>query len=180
MDTAKVAQPPGAPPCILGIDPGLNVTGYAVLEVSARGPVVREAGVIRGRDRRSLPSRLADMYDGVREVLAGYRPVGMAIEALYSHYQRPRTSILMGHARGAIVLAAQQAGVPVLNYSATQVKKTLTGNGRAGKAQMQRAVQQELRLDTVPEPHDVSDALAIALCHYYRQPEWVAAARRRA
>src|SRR5690606_509782 len=85
-------------------------------------------------------------------------------------YQRPRTSILMGHARGVLCLAAQQAGVEIVNYSATQIKKVLTGSGRAPKIQVQRAVQQELRLDALPEPADVADALAAALCHAYLAP----------
>ena len=163
------------PPRVLGIDPGLNVTGYGVLEVSNNGPRVCEAGVVRGRTRNSLTARLVEIHDGVAEVIAALKPSAMALEQLYSHYQRPRTAILMGHARGVICLAAAQAGIPVIHYSATQVKKALTGNGRASKLQMQSAVQRELRLDKLPEPHDVGDALAVALCHYYRQREWTGA-----
>jgi crossover junction endodeoxyribonuclease RuvC len=165
-------------PRVLGIDPGLNVTGYGVLQVAAGGPHVCEAGVVRGRDRKSLTARLVEIHHGVAEVIAALRPSVMALEQLYSHYERPRTAILMGHARGVICLAAAQAGIPVLHYSSTEVKKALTGNGRASKTQMQQAVQRELRLTTRPEPHDVGDALAIALCHYYRQPEWTALARQ--
>jgi len=95
------------------------------------------------------------------------RPSAMALEQLYSHYEHPRTSILMGHARGVICLAAAKANIEVINYSATQIKKVLTGNGRAPKSQMQAAIQRELRLAKLPEPADVADALAIALCHYY-------------
>jgi crossover junction endodeoxyribonuclease RuvC len=91
----------------------------------------------------------------------------MALEQLYSHYKRPRTAILMGHARGVICLAAETAGIAVHDYSATQIKRILTGNGRAPKHQMQRAIQRELALTDVPEPPDVADALAIAMCHYY-------------
>jgi crossover junction endodeoxyribonuclease RuvC len=91
----------------------------------------------------------------------------MALEELYSHYKRPRTAILMGHARGVICLAATQAGIPVVSYSATQIKKILTGAGRAPKGQMQRAVQFELGLAQLPDPPDVADALATALCHYH-------------
>src|SRR5690606_8238111 len=94
-------------------------------------------------------------------------PDAMALEELYSHYERPRTSILMGHARGVICLAAARAEIPVTHYSATQIKKVLTGNGRAPKSQVQLAIQRELQLDAVPEPPDVADALAIALCHHY-------------
>ncbi|HWC89807.1 MAG TPA: crossover junction endodeoxyribonuclease RuvC [Pirellulales bacterium] len=149
-----------------------------MLQVAAGGPRVCEAGVVRGRDRKSLTARLVEIHHGVAEVIAALRPSVMALEQLYSHYARPRTAILMGHARGVICLAAAQAGIPVMHYSATEVKKSLTGNGRASKIQMQQAVERELRLTERPEPHDVGDALAIALCHYYRQPEWTALARQ--
>lgn len=167
-------------PRVLGIDPGLNTTGYGVLEVARGGPRLCEAGIVRGRDRKSLTARLTEIFDGVRDVIAQYKPCAVALEQLYSHYARPRTAILMGHARGVICLAAAQAGVPVISYSATQVKKVLTGNGRAKKDQVQRAIRHELRLNRLPEPADVADALAIALCHYYRQPDWAALARRNA
>ncbi len=163
---------------VLGIDPGLNTTGYGVLQVAVGGPRVREAGVVRGTQRGSLTGRLAEIFEGIAEVLATLKPVAVALEQLYSHYDRPRTAILMGHARGVICLAATQAGVPVISYASTKVKKALTGNGRASKAQMQQAVQRELKLAKLPEPHDVADALAIALCHYYTQRDWVALARR--
>jgi crossover junction endodeoxyribonuclease RuvC len=162
---------------VLGIDPGLNVTGYGVLEVAVGGPKVCEAGVIRGRSRGSLAARLADIHGDLAELIAMLRPSVMAVEQLYSHYKRPRTAILMGHARGVICLAAAQAGLPVVSYASTRVKKTLTNHGRATKVQMQKAVQRELRLPKLPEPHDVGDALAVALCHYYAQSDWAALAR---
>lgn len=152
---------------LLGVDPGLNITGYAVLEAKSGKPALCEAGVVRGRSRHSLAARVDEIHRGVSDVIAALHPAAMALEQLYSHYQRPRTSILMGHARGVICLAAAQAGIPVVHYSATQVKKILTGSGRAPKAQVQRAVQRELGLSVLPEPPDVADALAIALCHFY-------------
>ncbi len=173
-----MTEPPTAPR-VLGIDPGLNVTGYAVVEVAAGGPLLCEAGVIRGRDRNSLTRRLVEIHAGVADVIACLRPTAVALEQLYSHYQRPRTAILMGHARGVICLAAAQAQVPVSHYSATQVKKMLTGNGRASKRQIQLSIKHELRLATAPDPPDVADALAIALCHYYLQPEWSQLARQK-
>ncbi len=154
---------------VLGVDPGLNRTGYAVLEHRARGLSLCEAGVVRGRTRDSLTARVAEVYDGLKDVIAALKPAEMALEQLYGHYARPRTAILMGHARGVICLAAAQAGIPVMHYSATQVKKVLTGNGRAPKQQVQLAVQHELSLAELPDPPDVADALAIALCHYYLQ-----------
>jgi crossover junction endodeoxyribonuclease RuvC len=152
---------------ILGIDPGLNVTGYGVVSVSASGPLLEEAGVIRGTNRADLPVRVKDIYDGVVDVIKAFTPATVAVEELYSHYERPKTAILMGHARGVICLAASQAGIPVVNYAATQVKRILTGSGRAPKRQIQQAVCRELALAELPEPADVADALAIALCHAY-------------
>jgi crossover junction endodeoxyribonuclease RuvC len=152
---------------ILGLDPGLNITGYGVIEAGERGPRVVEAGVVRGGDRGSLAKRLKEIHAGVAEVIAQFQPQLVAIEELYSHYERPRTAILMGHARGVICLAAAQAGLPVTAYAATKVKKLLTGNGRAPKSQMQEAVCREFGLTAAPEPPDVADALAIALSHFF-------------
>ncbi len=152
---------------ILGVDPGLNITGYGVIEVGGGKPKLVEAGVIRGTAGTSLVNRVQEIYNGVVDVIAALNPSCLALEELYSHYDHPRTSILMGHARGVICLAAAQAGTPVIHYAATQIKRILTGNGRAPKAQMQVAVQREFGLAEPPDPPDVADALAIALCHYY-------------
>lgn len=152
---------------ILGIDPGLNITGYGVLEASGGRLNLVEAGVVRGKTRGSLTSRLAEIFRGVNDVIAALQPDSMALEQLYSHYDRPRTAILMGHARGVICLAGELAGLEISHYASTQVKRILTGAGRASKSQMQRAVQFELKLTQLPEPADVADALALALCHYY-------------
>ena len=152
---------------ILGVDPGLNITGYSVLEAASGRIQVCEAGVVRGRARGDLAERVCAIHQGIAEVIDSYKPASLALEELFSHYKRPRTSILMGHARGVICLAAAQAGLGVHHYSATQVKRILTGNGRAPKLQMQQAIMRELRLDALPEPADVADALAIALCHHY-------------
>jgi crossover junction endodeoxyribonuclease RuvC len=152
---------------ILGIDPGLNITGYGVIDIAGNRATLVEAGVVRGKERGSLTGRLREIHEGVADVIASLKPAVVAIEQLYSHYERPRTAILMGHARGVIVLAAALASLPVENYAATKVKKLLTGSGRAPKTQMQQAICREFGLVRVPEPADVADALAIALCHYY-------------
>lgn len=152
---------------ILGIDPGLNITGYGVLRRTPRGPKLEEAGVVRGGSGGPIAPRLHKIHRGLEEVIEACRPQAVAIEQLYSHYQRPRTSILMGHARGVICLVAAQNEIPVHDYAATKVKKILTGSGRAPKIQMQQAIQRELSLPQLPEPADVADALAIALCHFY-------------
>jgi len=152
---------------ILGIDPGLNITGYGVIETPIDGKVrLLEAGVVRSRSDE-LAGKIREVYDGVREIISTFSPTVVAIEELYSHYDRPRTAILMGHARGAICLAAVQSDIPVFPYAATKIKKLLTGSGHAPKDQMQRAIQLELQLPRIPEPPDVADALAVALCHFY-------------
>ena len=155
---------------ILGLDPGLQVTGYAVLEATDSGPQVRDAGVLRSSEKRAtadMATRIRSLYDGVNDVLEEWKPAAMAVEQLYAHYDHPRTAILMAHARGAFFLAGAQRGIPVLSYAATKVKKLVTGSGRASKEQMQRAIARELGLVKLPEPHDVADALAVALCHYF-------------
>jgi crossover junction endodeoxyribonuclease RuvC len=154
---------------ILGIDPGLQVAGYAVLEETGTGPIIRDAGVIRTNkdEAPDMARRLKTLYDGIGEVLEEWKPAAMVVEQLYAHYEHPRTAILMAHARGAFFLAGAQRGIPVLSYAATKVKKLVTGSGRAGKEQMQHAIARQLGLAKLPEPHDVADALAIALCHYF-------------
>jgi crossover junction endodeoxyribonuclease RuvC len=157
---------------ILGVDPGLQITGYAVLKATANGPRVCEAGVIRsaqGREPTDMARRIHAVYTGIVEVMEQFQPQAVAVEQLYAHYEHPRTAILMAHARGAIFLAAAQHGLPVASYNATRIKKTITGSGRASKEQMQRTIQRELGLAKLPEPPDVADALAVALCHYYAQ-----------
>ena len=114
-----------------------------------------------------MAQRLRLLYNGIEEVVKQFAPQVMAVEQLYAHYEHPRTAILMGHARGVLLLAAGLNDVPVVSYNATRIKKTVTGNGRASKEQVQRTIQRELGLAALPEPPDVADALAAALCHYY-------------
>jgi crossover junction endodeoxyribonuclease RuvC len=153
---------------IVGVDPGLNITGYGVIDVDARlRPRVVEAGIIRGTQKHSLTARVAEIHTGISEVISCFKPGVLAMEELYTHYKRPRTAILMGHARGVICLAAAQAKIAVHHYASTRIKSILSGSGHAPKIQIQQSVQRELGLDQPPEPADVSDALAIALCHSY-------------
>jgi crossover junction endodeoxyribonuclease RuvC len=171
---AAIASEPGGPASpwplrgrVLGIDPGLEVTGYAVVEPGGSGARIVEAGVIRpGRSASGLAERLEVLHRGVVEVLEAFPPTAMALEQVHSHWKHPRTAILMAHARGVIVLAAAQRGIPVVGYAAARIKKTLTGSGRAPKEQMQHAIRVELGLDRLPEPHDVADACAVALCYF--------------
>src|SRR5205823_12873486 len=155
---------------ILGVDPGLRVTGYAVLEVRPRTPHVCEAGIVRSTDgapTSDVAVRVKCLYDGIVEVLDQFHPEVMVVEQLFAHYDHPRTAILMGHARGVILLAAAQRNVPVISYAPARIKKTITGHGRASKEQMQHAMLRELSLPRLPEPHVVADDMAVALCHYY-------------
>src|SRR5260370_41635813 len=116
-----------------------------------------------------MARRVHSVYDSIVSVIEQFRPHVVVVEQLYAHYQHPRTAILMAHARGVIFLAAAQRQLPLISYNATRVKKTITGSGRAPKDQVQRTIQRELGLRELPEPPDVADALAAALCHYYLQ-----------
>jgi crossover junction endodeoxyribonuclease RuvC len=152
---------------ILGIDPGLNVTGYGVLSVSAGRLEIVEAGVIRSVKSKHIEKRLTSLHADITEVIQSLKPDVVSLEELYSHYARVKTAIIMGHARGVICLAAAQLDLAVSHYGATQVKKVLTGSGHAPKSQVQLAVARHLNLVGVPDPPDIADALGLALCHYY-------------
>src|SRR5450631_17934 len=112
---------------VLGIDPGLNTTGYGVVDFTNRQPKLIEAGVVRGKLGATLAERVLEIHEGVADVIKSLSPHVLAIEELYSHYDRPTTAILMGHARGVILLAAAEAAIPTESYSATKIKKTITG-----------------------------------------------------
>jgi crossover junction endodeoxyribonuclease RuvC len=149
---------------ILGIDPGLQITGYGAVDFGRAIPKLIDGGVIRLSAKSPLAARLVELDRELNELIEEIRPDICAVEQLYSHYKHPRTAILMGHARGVILLAAQRRGIGVQQFSANRIKKSLVGRGHAGKLQMQRAIQQLWHLKTLPEPPDVADALAIALC----------------
>ncbi|MCS6801595.1 MAG: crossover junction endodeoxyribonuclease RuvC [Chloroflexota bacterium] len=149
---------------IVGVDPGLGTTGYGVIAVRGATIELVEGGTIRPANRRApIEQRLATIFGDISALLREMQPVVVAIEDVYTRYERPRTAILMGHARGVIALAAGLANIPVEAYTASQVKRALTGEGRASKGQVQRAVAEVLGLPRVPEPPDVADALALAL-----------------
>ncbi len=155
-------MPPSAR--ILGVDPGLRVTGYGAIECSGTGaPRLLEAGVITPAVRAPLERRLGELYAELCAVLAATRPDVMVIEELWSGYKNPATAVLMGHARGVLCLAADAHGVRVRHLVHSLVKRALTGSGAARKEQVKRMVMLQLSLVTVPEPNDVSDALALAL-----------------
>lgn len=151
---------------ILGVDPGLQRTGYALLVVAAppQEAWLLEAGVIRLPRDAPLAERLVELEDSLQTIIRTHAPAVLVCEELYAHYRHPRTAILMAHARGTILTLAARCGLHVISVAATNVKKLLTGSGHASKRQMQLAVAATLRLPTILEPHDVADAVAIALC----------------
>ncbi len=149
---------------VCGIDPGLGTTGYAVLRSDGQRHEVLDAGACRGDDKLSLAMRLESLERDISSIFEEHNLEAVAVEELYSHYKHPRTAILMGHARGVILMAAARRGVKVYDYAATKVKRFMTGNGHASKEQVQQAVKATLGLDAAPEPFDVADAMAIAVC----------------
>lgn len=157
----------------MGIDPGLRLTGYACIDVpdsghglggAAEGIRVIEAGVFRLGSTRTISERLLELDADLCEVIQRLGPSLVAVEKLYSHYKHPTTAAIMGHARGVVLLGIRRAGVQLLELGATEVKKSLTGHGHASKSQVQHAVASQLGLATIPEPPDIADAIAIALC----------------
>jgi crossover junction endodeoxyribonuclease RuvC len=147
---------------ILGIDPGLRITGYGLVSLTTGRPLLQEAGVLRMKSKGDLATRLGELHKHLAELIGESSPDRVAVEQLYAHYKHPRTAILMGHARGVILLAAAQRELPVTSLASTLVKRTITGNGHASKAQVQRAVAMLCKLKKPPEPPDVADAIAIA------------------
>ncbi|HOB89631.1 MAG TPA: crossover junction endodeoxyribonuclease RuvC [Bacillota bacterium] len=151
---------------LMGVDPGLIDTGYGIIDILGNKIRLVEAGLVRTTKGASLESRLKEIYKGIASVIEEHRPSAVVVEDLYTNYRYPRTAVLMGHARGVILLAANSNGLSVTAYPPARVKKALTGTGRATKIQIQRMVQVRLGLDKVPEPDHIADALALALCHY--------------
>jgi len=151
---------------IIGIDPGLVDTGYGALDVCGGRARLVEAGLIRTTSAATIEVRLKEIFEGVLSILTEYRPATVIVEDLYTSYRHPRTAVLMGHARGVILLAASTRGLEVVPYPPARVKKALVGTGTASKRQIQRMVQVRLGLERLPEPDHVADALALALCHH--------------
>jgi crossover junction endodeoxyribonuclease RuvC len=149
---------------ILGIDPGLQVCGYACLETSGAEEKLIEAGVFRTDNSSAIAIKLNGIAEDTESLLTRFKPEIVAVEELYSHYAHPKTAILMGHARGVILQKCAEAGAEIRSFSATRIKKSLTGNGRASKEQVQKTIQTILSLPRLPEPSDVADAIAAALC----------------
>jgi len=153
---------------ILGVDPGLGITGYGVIESRSAGFKLLEAGIIKSSSREVLERRLWHIYKGICAVIREYKPTDLVLEKLYSHYNHQMTAISMAHARGVIALCAGEfSSLRLIHYSAKRVKLALTGNGNASKMQVQRTVQSILNLRKLPTPPDVGDALGLSLAHAF-------------
>lgn len=153
---------------ILGVDPGLITTGYGLIDCRNGEPRLIEAGVVRAPTKLPIEDRLNTIFTGLQDLVKEFEPQALALEEVYTHYERPRVAVMMGHARGVICLAGSLNHVPVYSYAPTHIKASLTGNGRATKEQISRMVKLRLNLPSEPKPLDVTDALAVALCHLVR------------
>jgi crossover junction endodeoxyribonuclease RuvC len=150
---------------VLGIDPGTAVTGYGVVKGDkALPPRLIECGVIRTRPRDSLASRLHEIHAGVTELIQRHRPDAMAIEDVF-YARNVRTTVVLGHARGVILLAAAEAQLDIAEYPPAEIKKAVVGTGGATKEQVQFMVARLLRLKSPPQPADASDGVAAALAY---------------
>ncbi|NQV08082.1 crossover junction endodeoxyribonuclease RuvC [bacterium] len=149
---------------VLGIDPGLSTTGYAVVARERRGIRPVAAGAIRTSSRDAIERRLEELHRDLIDLIAEHGPAEMAIERVFVN-NNLQTATSVGRASGVILLAAAQAGLSVTEYTPTAIKLAVAGDGRADKAQVQKALVMRLGLDAAPSPADASDALAIALCH---------------
>ena len=148
---------------ILGIDPGTACTGYGVVRGGgSASPSLVECGVIRTKARDPLPARLREIYDGVRELLERHQPDAVSVEDVF-YAKNVRTTVVLGHARGVILLAAEQAGLAVNEYAPSEIKKAVVGTGGATKEQVQFMLTRLLRLKNVPQPSDAADGIAAAL-----------------
>ncbi len=154
---------------ILGIDPGLRITGYGCVDLEGSRLTLVEAGCFRlMKAGESISDRLAELDADMSDILDRLAPDNVAVEELFAHYKHPATAIVMGHARGVILLRVRRAGLALVEFKPNTIKKALTGRGHASKEQMQRSVQARLALAEPPSPPDVADALAIALCAAWR------------
>lgn len=148
---------------ILGVDPGLGVTGYGIVEITGSRLAYIASGRIRSRQAEPLAERLATILSGLAEVIDSYHPVEVAVEKVFVNVN-PQSTLLLGQARGAAICAAVLARLPVSEYTALQVKQAVVGQGHARKEQVQEMVKRLLKLPGHPSP-DAADALACAICH---------------
>ena len=155
---------------VLGIDPGTSVTGYGVVEFGNGAPGfgrLIECGVIRFAKRSSLPRRLVELHDGIVDLIERHRPTALALENAFYH-KNVRTTLVLGHARGVVLLAAAQHRLDIAEYPPATVKKVVVGVGSAPKTQVAAMVARLLHLKHAPRPADAADGVAVALTHIMR------------
>ena len=150
---------------VLGIDPGLRIAGYGCIEYKKTSniPVLIEAGAMKLDTKKSVSFRLSQLYTDVSEVISEQQPDLLAVETVFTHKRQVATATILGYARGVILLAGEQASLPLLELTPATIKKSITGNGRATKSQMQHAISSTFQLSEPPNPPDIADALAIAI-----------------
>lgn len=151
---------------ILGIDPGLAVTGYGVIDAREDAVECIDYGAIRTKETEKKENRLFLIFSLLDGIIEKHKPEVMAVELLFFN-RNTKTALTVGEARGVVLLCAGKNRVPVCDYTPLQVKECLTGYGRAKKNEVREIVQIELEMDKPPRPIDASDALAIALCHCF-------------
>lgn len=149
---------------ILGIDPGIAIVGYGILEVNGSKLKALDYGCIKTESNLTFPERIKIIYDKLTDLIDRYRPTDLAVEELFFN-KNVKTAILVGQARGVEILAAVNRGLEVYEYTPLQVKQAVVGYGRAEKEQVQEMVRVLLNLNEKPKPDDVADALAVAICH---------------
>jgi crossover junction endodeoxyribonuclease RuvC len=149
---------------IFGIDPGSDRTGYGCIERIGGRHALVICGSLSAPPRATFPDKLKAIHGGLTALLARHRPDCVAIENIF-HARNVRSALKLGHARGVALLAASEAGVPVVEYAPAEIKRAVVGYGRAEKHQVQQMIKLLLGLDAPPSPHDVADALAVAICH---------------
>lgn len=156
---------------ILGVDPGTQITGYGVIETEGNGSPgigrLVECGVLRFKRNNSLPHRLAELHQEIANLIKRHQPSVLALEDAFYH-KNVRTTLVLGHARGVILLAAQQAELDIAQYAPAMIKKTVVGAGGAKKTQVGAMVAQLLRLKSAPQPSDAADGVAAALTYILR------------
>ena len=154
---------------ILGIDPGLDRTGWAILEKEGSALNLLDSGLIHTKSLTPLPERLEFIFDNIKSIVLKWNPISAAIEEMFLN-KKTNTQANTVHARGVILLACKKAGLSINSYNPKTIKKNVSGNGSADKLQMQKIVKMILRLKEIPKPDDVADAMAAALCHARTAP----------
>lgn len=164
---------------VLGVDPGAAVTGFGVVETApSRFGRLVECGVLRTRPRDPLPGRLRQIFEGLEDLIAKHQPDAVAVEDIF-YGSNARTTVVLGHARGMVLLAAARASLPVTEYSPAQIKKAVVGRGAALKPQVGFMVARLLQLRRPPTPSDAADGVAVALTHLLLDRPGAALRRRR-